>query len=148
MFDFFPDNLRNSRLITNIRSSLSNGLFWFFSAIPVLVLGCLIYSGSFYYTNPLMNELIATAGILIVLSSLYAFLVSVLFFKAYFSNYAICNTCNKSSVIKYNWTCDHCHNEQGESVSIFSSCKHCQRKLDTFVCEYCESELSINADKS
>jgi hypothetical protein len=51
--------------------------------------------------------------------------------------------CNKSIKLITNWTCDYCHNKQGDEISIFRKCKKCDRKLKTIICEHCERELVL-----
>jgi len=54
-----------------------------------------------------------------------------------------CPYCKKSIKIKYNWKCDHCHEQQGKDRLIVEKCNHCSEKLTNFICPHCDKEFSL-----
>lgn len=59
--------------------------------------------------------------------------------------YAKCKfvPCSGSMLIRIDWQCSWCGNQQGKERWIFERCLYCKRYLDYFVCEHCKNKHKI-----
>lgn len=46
-------------------------------------------------------------------------------------------------LLKLDWVCPYCNNNQGKVDSVFYNCIHCKRVLDVIYCEHCGQEYKI-----
>ncbi len=77
------------------------------------------------------------------ITSMFFALGIVLFYFKEKKRFAVCPHCNKSIDLKYDWTCDYCHNKQGKIRSLHDPCFHCGRELELVVCEHCDEEIGL-----
>lgn len=139
------ENINKSNLLTK---KYLNRYVWKLSRSVLMVSAPIFLATTLYFLKA--DKLSLSSEIFWFLSAAVSFflvgcslIVLIPFRKVMTVNYSVCPACSKSIVDSYNWTCDHCHNEQGKIRSIYDKCLHCERELEKFVCEYCDKEFEI-----